>query len=162
MKRVYLVLISIALLLIATNWSSFKEWDREIGLQNSSITPVYLGLVFALVALWSLGRKAHALLRELLDQGIKIQRDIRLIDLKPIIFLTPLLFHSRKTVSTILEDGTELSHSYGYGTDFGWLLFVLGSLVFVLFQIVMKLEQFKESASDPITMSNPASPIGSA
>ncbi len=66
-------------------------------------------------------------------------KDQVLVGWHPIPFLLPLLFHSGKTETSRLEDGTLLTHTYGYGTDHGWVLFLLGSIVFVLFQYLARM-----------------------
>ncbi len=65
MKKENLILLGIALLFISTNWTRIKQWDRSNGLTESSIQPVSLGIIFAMVAAWALANAAYAMIRHL-------------------------------------------------------------------------------------------------
>ena len=72
----------------------------------------------------------------------------------PIAYLLPLFFHSHTTSVSVLKDGTKMTHSYGYGTDYGLTLFLLGALVMILFQLVVEMEYAKKVEGEPVGSHN--------
>lgn len=143
MKRELLFYVVFAVGLAATNWFTHTEFEREIGITGRGIQPVMLGIWFAGFGVWFLGRRAYKLAREMLDAGTRFGKAEKLISLKPVLLLLPLLAHFHTTSAERLMDGTVVHRSYGYGTDVGWVLFLLGTALIILFQIVVRLERAK-------------------
>ncbi|MGJ3242610.1 MAG: hypothetical protein ACFE0O_06610 [Opitutales bacterium] len=153
MKKEYIHLLIIALFLAATNWHSTKEFDRENGLTKSSIDAAALGIVVGLYLGYRVTRKVYSLLRDFLDRGHRIKRDVKLFSWMPLWFLLPLSFHWEQT-AIFNEDGANVTYVYGYGSDATFLLIILGVYLIILYQILANLESFKNVERVPF--GNPA------
>ncbi len=154
MKKLQLIPITFSLALIATNWFSSKSYDRTEGLTEQSVNPAMFGVIFSVAAVWFLGKHAYQSFRDLLASGIKIEKGKRLVSFWPILYLLPLLIHNHRISTILLQDGTTVTHSYGYGTEYGRTLFLLGALVIILFQLVAEMEFTKKNKGEPVGSHN--------
>ena len=150
MKKIQLISFAIVLFLLSTNWFNTKTYDRTVGITKESFDASTFGLIFAVASTGFLGRQAYKSFRELLDRGIKIEKERRLFSNWPSLLLLPLLFRSHATEITILEDGTKMTQEFGYGSDQSIWLLAFGSITVILFQLVAQLEFMKKRKGEPV------------
>lgn len=141
-----------AVAVVATNW----HWQRKVErttesrpggavLTSSTTTTIDgagLWTMVCVVVLVTIGRRLYKDIRLLLDQSVRIPRQVKMIDLWPIAFLTPLLY-SMSYGMKVTDDNVVTTITSGYGsTNWSIVLFVLASFVIVVYQARLGIRRF--------------------
>jgi hypothetical protein len=134
-----------AIVLIAINW----HWSHTLTQSNVttsvSVDGASIAALFCAGALIYLSIRLTGLLRAILDQSIRVPRDVKLIIWWPLLLLLPLFTHVDYSLSQS-ENGTTISNTCGYGSDHATLLVLLAAGVIIAFQAFSSLKKYRPDA----------------
>lgn len=130
-------------MLIASNWS----WSHTVK-QSDITTTVTIDLpgiaaIFCAGALIYFGFRLVRLLRAILDEQVRVPREIKLINWMPLILILPLfakLYYS----TWYSADDMVTTNTCGYGSEHSTLLAVLAGILIIVFQAFMNLNTFRQ------------------
>lgn len=136
-----LLTIIYCLILWLTNWSLEYSYDREHGLTYTSIDLRVFTILFSLIASYFLLKKMWRIVRQLLDEGVKVPLDKKLVTGKEfLVLLLPLLFGVTTDSNGLAADGTEFTKTFEYGGSLSVGLIFVAAIFIILFNTLVNLE----------------------
>ena len=136
------IILAYCFALWLTNWRWSTNYDRDIGLTHSSIDLRGFGAVVGALVTVICVRRAWKLLREMLDLGVRIPRQLRLLgDWGMLWYLIPLGIGFRSQSHSTEIDGVLALSEFQYGGSVASVCsLVLSASAIMLFQTVVNLE----------------------
>jgi hypothetical protein len=149
-RKITLIATGYAMVLWVTNWRFETTYDRDVGLQFSSLDlrglSATIGFVIALVCL----RRLWLLVRELLARGVAIPTDAPVFGgTKLLLLLLPLALGFDHNNSEVLDDGTLAKTTFTYGGDLAGYTILFSACAIVLFRAVVRLEAVAYRTTPP-------------
>jgi formate hydrogenlyase subunit 4 len=145
-----------AIVLIASNWS----WSHTVKDSNITTTLNFdlpgIAAIFCAGALIYFGFRLIRLLRAILDEQVRVPRDLKLVAWMPLILILPLfakLYYS----TWYSTDDIVTTNTCGYGSDHSTLLAVLAAVLIIVFQAFMNLNNFRQNKPSPSAAPSPIS-----
>ena len=124
------------------NWHYSSFTQAETWSQTIDISGATLFVLLSSILIFVCGRRLYRNTRFLLDTSTRIPITTKFIDLRPCIFLLPMLVHYSSGTSSSSTARTE-GYSFGYGSDASWLAIITVTACIILFQLSSGTRAFK-------------------
>ena len=136
------ILLAYCVVLWLTNWSWSTEYESKIGVAHTSIDLRWLGAILGGIVTVICIRRAWRLIRELMDLGVRVPREQRLVGNWGMLwYLIPLGIRVVPQWHSTVIEGVVRTSEFQYGGSMASLYsLVLSASAIMLFQTVVNLE----------------------